>query len=126
MSKLIWIVMSGMLAVAVLAMCVPCTAIADDDDEEAVAIKDLPKAVVEAVMKALKACPGCTLVSAEKETEDDGIEYEIKVKLKCGKVVEVEVEVAKDGTIKKVEIEDDKDEENDDNDGHEDGHKDKK
>ena len=113
MSKLVWMLMSGMLAVAVLAMCVPCAAIADDDNEEAVAIKDLPKAVVDAVMKA---CPGCTLVSAEKETEDDGIEYEIKVKLKCGKVVEVEVEVAKDGTIKKVEIEDDDDNHDDDDD----------
>ena len=105
----------GLMAFALLAMVVP--AIANADEGKAIPIKDLPKAV----LKAIEAvCPGGEIISAEKEVEEeDGkttIEYEVKVKLASGKVVEVEIEMAKDGTIRKIEIEDADDDDDDDDD----------
>ena len=77
--------------------------------EEKVKLGDCP----EAVQKAIKEkANGGKIVEVEKETKKDGtIVYEAEIK-KDGK--EIEVVVAADGTLLKVEEEDDEYDDNDD------------
>jgi len=79
--------------------------------EEKVKLGDCP----EAVQKTIKEkANGGKIVEVEKETKKDGtVVYEAEIK-KDGK--EIEVVVAADGTLIKVEQEDDDDDEYDDND----------
>jgi hypothetical protein len=88
-----------------------------EEREEKVPIKDLPKKVVAAV-KAL--VPEGTMLSAEKEAVKGKpgivVEYDVTVRTKEGKVVEVEVFLDKDGNVKKSRIEEEDDDEGDDDD----------
>lgn len=78
-----------------------------DDKEVAVAIKDLPKSVVDAVNAAR---PGATLVEADQETRKDGTPvYEIDV-TQGGKKFEVKVDGAGKILSNKEDVEDEKDE----------------
>ena len=72
----------------------------DDDDAEEIAIKDLPKAVVDAVQKAL---PGGVIEEAEKEVEEGKVIYEVEVEV--GKK-EFEVEISPEGKTLEIEEED--------------------
>jgi uncharacterized membrane protein YkoI len=69
--------------------------------DEKVNVKDLPKAVLEAIEKRL---PGAELLSAKKEKDDGRLQYEVKVRHKGQKY---EVEVTPEGKILEVEREDD-------------------
>jgi hypothetical protein len=92
-------------AAIVLGACVGAGVIRadNDDDEENVAIKDLPEAVVAAVLAKF---PDAKLVEAEKETENGEIVYEVEIEDGDD---EIEVEVTSDGEILEVEVEDDDD-----------------
>jgi uncharacterized membrane protein YkoI len=69
--------------------------------DEKIDVKNLPEKVVKAIQEKL---PGAQLLSAEKETEDGKIEYEVKVRHDGKKY---EVEVTEDGGIKEIERDDD-------------------
>lgn len=79
-----------------------------DEDEEEVAVADLPAAVVEAVIARF---PDGKIVEAEMETEDGKTVYEVEVK---DDGIEYEVEVSAEGEILEVESEEDDDDEDDD------------
>ena len=116
MSKACMIAVATLAVFAVLAIVVPGTALAGK--EEKIAVKDLPKVIVDTVNALF---PGGKILEAEKETETKGgktiIEYEVEVKPKEGKVVEVEFTMTPDGKkIKKIEIEEEDDDEDDDDD----------
>jgi uncharacterized membrane protein YkoI len=81
----------------VLAMLFYGSAMAD----EKIDVKSLPEKVTKAIQDRL---PGAQLLSAEKETDDGKIEYEVKVRHDGNKY---EVEVKEDGAIKEVERDDD-------------------
>ncbi|WZO98073.1 PepSY-like domain-containing protein [Isosphaeraceae bacterium EP7] len=68
-------------------------------DEEKVALKDVPRAVMDSLKKAF---PKAEIVEAEKETEDGKVSYEVE--LKDGEK-SVEVALKADGTILEVETE---------------------
>jgi hypothetical protein len=55
-------------------------------DEEKVALKDVPKAVLDAIKAKF---PGAELTEAAKETEDGKTTYEVALKDKAGKAVDV-------------------------------------
>jgi phosphopantothenoylcysteine synthetase/decarboxylase len=80
--------------------------------EEKVKLVDCP----EAVQKTIKGnANGGRIVEIEKETKKDGtVVYEAEVKKADGK--EIELVVAADGTLLKVEEEDDDDDDGDDDD----------
>ncbi len=69
------------------------------DEEEKVPLDKLPKTVTEAVKKRF---PDATLVSAEKETENNKTVYEVAIKNKEQKI---EVTATEDGTIIEIEKE---------------------
>jgi uncharacterized membrane protein YkoI len=97
----------GLLALAIgLALAIPALA---DSNEEKVQLKDCP----DAVQKTIKQEAGeGTIVEIEKETKKDGtVVYEADVKMADGK--KIEIKVAADGKLIKVEGEDDAE----DNDG---------
>jgi hypothetical protein len=87
-------VMAPVFAI-LIAVLVPAWA----DEEEKVPLDKLPKAVTEAVKKRF---PDATLVSAEKEIEDNKTVYEVAIKNKEQKI---EVTATEDGTIVEVEKE---------------------
>jgi uncharacterized membrane protein YkoI len=66
-------------------------------EEAEIAVKELPKAVVEAVKAKF---PGATIKEAEKEVEDGQTIYEVELSDKGAKV---EVELKADGTIVEIE-----------------------
>ncbi|WP_020471925.1 PepSY-like domain-containing protein [Zavarzinella formosa] len=68
-------------------------------DEEKVAVKDLPKAIVDAVKAKF---PKAELVSGEKEKEDGKTVYEVKIK--DGKT-ELEIKLTEEGKIVELEKE---------------------
>jgi hypothetical protein len=68
-------------------------------DEEKVALTDVPKAVMDSVMKKF---PVATAVGASKETEDGKTTFEVELKDK-GKSVDVSLKP--DGTILEIETE---------------------
>ena len=78
------------------------------DDEQEIAIADLPAAVVDAVKAKF---PDATLVEAEVETENGKMVYEVEIE---DDGQELEVEVSADGEILEVESDDDDDGEDDD------------
>ena len=99
-----------------LMMMVVClsvvTGLMADDNEEKVALEDVPAVVTEA---ALAKLPGIVFSEAEKETKDGTVIYELEGTLDGKKY---EIEVKEDGTVVKVEEEDDDKDEKE-------GHKDK-
>lgn len=122
MSGLKWKVLLAMLAASVLTLSAGATyatakgkaeTVRDDKkegkDEEGdeIAIKDLPKAVVDAVNAAV---PGGTIKEAEKETKGSEVVYEVKTTV--GKVTR-EVKVSPDGKVISNKVDDD-DEDDDD------------
>jgi len=82
------------------------------DDDEKIAIKDLPKAVSDAVAKAV---PEGTLVEAEKEIKKGKTIYEVKTK-KGDKVFEVKLDDAGAVLSNKEDKEGDDDDDDDDDD----------
>lgn len=77
----------------------------NEDKEEKVAVKDIPKAVVDAVNTAR---PGGTIVEADKETSKDGtVVYEVDVTL-GGKKYEVKVDATGKVLSNKEDAEDEK------------------
>ena len=80
--------------------------------EEKVSLKDCPEAVQKTIKDSAK---DGRIVEVEKETKKDGtIVYEAEIKRADGK--EVEVTVASDGTLLKTEVEDDEDDDKGDDD----------
>jgi len=105
----------GVVVMTVLAMAALLTAAArvpEAENEEKVAVKDLPRNVL-AVVKAV--CPGGKILSAEKETDrkTGQVEYDVKVRQEGGKVVEVEVVLDKAGNVRKVQVGEDDDDKED-------------
>jgi len=81
-----------LVAVVLALFAVPATFVrAEEGKEETIAVKDVPKVVVDAVNAAL---PGGTITDAEKETSTDGkVVFELDV-TKDGKKYEVKVDDA--------------------------------
>ncbi len=78
-----------------------------EDKDEKIAIKDLPKVVVDSVNTAQ---PGGTITEADKETNKDGtVVYEVDV-TNGGKKYEVKVDAAGKVLSNKIDDEDEKDE----------------
>lgn len=73
------------------------------DDEEEIAINDLPQKVADAVKKAF---PDGKIIEAERETENGKLVYEVEVE--TGDKV-IEVELSEDGKILSQEEDDDED-----------------
>ena len=90
------------LAMAAVVLLVAGAAWADEDEEE-VAVKDLPAKVVDAIEAKF---PGAKITEAEKETEDGDTVYEVEINFGDE---ELEVEVSEDGKILEVEEEEDDD-----------------
>ncbi|MEX0711591.1 MAG: PepSY-like domain-containing protein [Pirellulales bacterium] len=82
-----------------LAMLVGAGAVWADEDEQDIALEDLPKAVVEAVKARF---PGAELAEAEKETEKGRTLYEVELKHNAQEIV---VSVTPEGTIVEIEKE---------------------
>ena len=68
-------------------------------DEEKVALKDVPKAVMDAVQKKF---PGAELVEAEKEVEEGKTTFEVELK---DKGRSIDVSLKPNGTILEIETE---------------------
>jgi len=81
----------------------------DDENEEAVALDQVPEAIKQA---ALAAVPGLVLKSAEKETEEGTLVYCLEGTA-GGEAVEVEVR-ASDASVVEIERGDDDDDGDDD------------
>lgn len=77
---------------------------AAEDDDQAVAVKDLPAAVVKTAMRVF---PTGKITEAETETEKGQTMFEVEVTVGDK---EYEVEITSDGTLIKVQLEDDDDE----------------
>ncbi len=103
------------LVVAVVALALTLPVFADDDKEEEVKLADCPAAV----QKTIKENAGTgQVLEVEKETEKDGtVVYEAEVKQSDGKTVEIEV--AADGKLIKVEADEEDDDEGEDDDDNE-------
>jgi hypothetical protein len=82
-----------------LALLVGAGAVWADEDEQDIALEDLPKAVVAAVEARF---PGAELAEAEKETENGRTLYEVELKHNAR---EIEVSVTPQGTIVEIEKE---------------------
>lgn len=96
------------LAMLVLALTAPLIYAEEGESEEDIALDAVPAEVLAA---AQAAAEGATFTSAERETEDGVVVYELKGTLGEDKV---EVEVAADGTVIETEIGDDDDDDDDD------------
>jgi Putative beta-lactamase-inhibitor-like, PepSY-like len=89
---------SGLGLVAAVALT--AALLRADDAEEKVPIDKLPKAVTDALKEKF---PGAELLSATKDTDDDGVTYDVTIKYKKqeldvtltpeGKIVEIEREI---------------------------------
>ena len=77
------------------------TACFDNDEEEDIALSDVPVNIIEIVQNAL---PGISLDEAEKKIKDESVIYELEGKLLNGK--EYEIKISDDGTILKIKLED--------------------
>ena len=99
----------GLTVVMALAIALPAFA---EEKEEKVKLADCP----EAVQKTIKDnANGGTIVEIEKETNKDGtVTYEAEVKKADG--TEIEIEVAADGKLIGIEVEDDEDDKDGDED----------
>lgn len=87
--------LAGLAIVFSLLGALPSLA-ADD-----IAVSDLPKAVTASIMKRY---PGAKIVKAERERDNGKIHYEVNIQTGNKRL---ELNVRPDGTIYKVEIEDD-------------------
>lgn len=87
---------------------------AGGDDEEDIALNQVPQVVKDA---ALKAVPGIKLTGAEKETENGVVVYELKGAKDGG---EYEIEINAKGEVLEIETDDDDDYDDDDDDDDED------
>ncbi len=106
--------MSAVVASVVLGAAFLCghgSALAEDEDEEEIAVEDLPEAVVNAVRKRF---PNATIEEAERETEHGQVIYDVEVEDSDG--AEYELEVTADGRILEIERDDDDDDEDDEDD----------
>jgi uncharacterized membrane protein YkoI len=74
---------SGLGIVAALALLVAAGAVRADEKEEKIELKDVPKAVLDALKTMY---PDAELVSAEKEIEDGKTIYEVAIKFKGDKI----------------------------------------
>ena len=102
------------LGVALLSTARPAVA-EEEEDEEEVAIADLPEAVVDAIQERF---PEGTMEEAERETEDGQVVYEVEVEDADG--TEYEVEVTEDGKILEVERDSEDADDDDDDDADDD------
>ena len=93
-------VMCG-FAIVALAAIVGAGFARAEEDEEGIAIADLPAAVTDAIKAEY---PDAELLEAEKETEEGTTTYEVEIK-NDGKLLEVEV--SPEGEILGVEAEGD-------------------
>ena len=97
----------GVLTVMALALALPALA---DGKEEKVKLADCPEAVQKTINDNAN---GGKIVEIEKETRKDGtVTYEAEVKKTDG--TEIEIVVAADGKLIKIETEDDEDDDEDD------------
>lgn len=92
---------STKLSVIVLSSAIALSACSDKSNEVEVPLSEVPANIITTVQNTL---PGISLSEAEKETKDDTVIYELEGKLINGK--EYEIEIAADGTIIKIELED--------------------
>ncbi|MBT8119282.1 MAG: hypothetical protein KJN89_06145 [Gammaproteobacteria bacterium] len=92
---------STKLSVIVLSSAIALSACSDKSNEVEVPLSEVPANIITIVQNTL---PGISLSEAEKETKDDTVIYELEGKLINGK--EYEIEIAADGTIIKIELED--------------------
>lgn len=88
----------------------------EKEKEETVAFADVPKAVQKTIQAQVTANEA-TLGKVEKDTEDGQVVYEARLTLAKGR--ELEVEVANDGSLIKVEVADNDDKDSDDDDAKE-------
>jgi len=103
----------GLLGVAILALSVVAGTDLLSQDEEEVSLDAVPAAVKATI---LKEADGAEVEEVEREVEDGKVVYEAEFEVDGQ---EVEIEVAKDGTLLSREIDDDE-EDGDDDDGDED------
>ena len=108
-----------LLAIASLGVCSALHA-DDDKNEKEIAVKDLPKAVMDAIKAKY---PKAEIEEAEEITTKEGKIYEVELEIEEeGKEVELEIEVSAAGKILKIEKEheDDDDDEDDEEEGDDD------
>ena len=86
---------TGILSVMSLSACF------DNSSETDVPLSEVPSNIITIVQNTL---PGISLTEAEKEMEDNAVIYELEGRLINGK--EYEIEIAEDGTIIKIKLED--------------------
>lgn len=77
------------------------SACSESENEVDVPLNQIPANIVNVVQTAL---PGIALSEAEKETKGESVVYEMEGKLINGKTYELEI--AADGTIIKIELDD--------------------
>ncbi len=89
------------ISATVILAATTLSACSDKEDELKIPLSEVPANIINTVQNAL---PGIKLTEAEKETEDDIIIYELEGTLINGK--KYEIEIAEDGTIIEIELED--------------------
>ncbi len=87
-------------AIAVIST-MALSACSDKDNDIKIPLSAVPASVLTVVQNTL---PGISLTEAEKEVKEDSVIYELEGKLINGK--EYEIEIAENGTIIKIELED--------------------
>ena len=87
-------------AIAVIST-MALSACSDKDNDIKIPLSAVPASVITIVQNTL---PGISLTEAEKEVKDDTVIYELEGKLINNK--EYEIEIAENGTIIKIELED--------------------
>ena len=89
------------LSAAGILSAISLSACFDSSNEVDIPLSEVPSSIITIVQNTL---PGISLTEAEKEVKDDTVIYELEGKLINGK--EYEIEIAEDGTIIKIELED--------------------
>ena len=95
--------MNNYLKISAIAVISTMTlsACSDKENDIEIPLSAVPASVITIVQNTL---PGISLTEAEKEVKDDTVIYELEGKLINGK--EYEIEIAENGTIIKIELED--------------------
>jgi uncharacterized membrane protein YkoI len=95
--------MNNYLKTSVIAMLstLMLSACSDKDNDIEIALSKVPANIITIVQNTL---PGISLTEAEKKVKDDIVIYELEGQLINGK--EYEIEIAGNGTIIKIELED--------------------
>ncbi len=111
MKKIIKIICALAITCAIVALFSTNLFAGNNDDKEVkVKPEDCPKAVLKAIKNAAK---DGKIIEIEKEIKKDGsVVYEAEVKMSDGK--KIEIKVSADGKVIKIENEDDEDESADD------------